>query len=73
MMRNDSFTDVQKAIVMKAMGEANTLAFEENVLVTWKLSKPTHRFDATAFKEKHPALYEEFLKASEPMRRFLVK
>lgn len=65
--------EIQKAIVMKAMGEADTLAFKNEVLATWKLSKPTHRFDNTAFKEKHPDLYEEFLKASEPMRRFLLK
>lgn len=65
--------EVQKAIVMKAMGEADTLAFKNDILATWKLSKPTYRFDTTAFKEKHPALYEDFLKASEPTRRFLLK
>jgi putative phage-type endonuclease len=62
-----------KAFVMKAMGEADTLKFAGNTIATWKLARPTRRFDSASFKEAHPALYEQFTKTGEPSRRFLIK
>lgn len=62
-----------KTIVMKHMGEADTLALGEVVLATWKNDKPGKRFDTDAFKKAHPNLYDEFLVPKKPTRRFLVK
>lgn len=62
-----------KAIVMKAMGEADTLTCGGRTIATWKLAKAANRFDSTAFKAAHPSLYEQFAKTGEPSRRFLVK
>lgn len=63
-----------KAIVMKALGENDTLIDSSgHTLATWKASAAPKRFDSTAFKAKHPDLYELFLAVGEPSRRFLLK
>lgn len=65
---------ITKTTLMKAMGEAETLANNNGtVLATWRLTKPASRFDATAFKATHPDLYAAFLKEGEMTRRFLLK
>jgi putative phage-type endonuclease len=64
----------QKAIIMKALGEADTLIDDSgNILCTWKAAKPAQRFDAKAFQVVHPDLYAQFLKVGEVSRRFLLK
>lgn len=65
--------EAQKAIIMKALGEKDTLTIAGQPAVTWKAAKPSQRFDSNAFKAAHPALYAEFLKTGEPARRFLLK
>ena len=62
-----------KTAIMKAMGDADTLTYRGERLVTWKASKGASRFDATAFKKAHPDLYAQFTKTGEPSRRFLIK
>lgn len=62
-----------KAILMKAMGEADTLSTNGKVVVTWKMAKPSNRFDAAGFKAAHPELYAQFCRAGEPSRRFMLK
>jgi hypothetical protein len=63
-----------KAVVMKALGESDTLVDAAGrTLATWKAAKPAQRFDAAAFKDAHPALAAQFTKAGEPSRRFLLK
>ena len=63
-----------KAIVMKALGESDTLIDSQgHTLATWKASAAPKRFDAAAFKAKHPDLYELFVAVGEPSRRFLLK
>jgi len=62
-----------KTSIMKAMGDADTLTYRGERLVTWKASKGASRFDATAFKKAHPDLYAQFTKTSDPSRRFLIK
>ena len=42
-------------------------------LVTWKSAKGSRRFDAKAFKERHPELYSEYEIETAGSRRFLVK
>ena len=62
-----------KTVVVKFMEEADTLALGETTLATWRTSKPVKRFNSSAFKEKYPHLYEEFLDKGKPTRRFLLK
>jgi putative phage-type endonuclease len=42
-------------------------------IATWKNAKGAVRFDAKKFAEEHEKLYEQYLKTSEPSRRFLIK
>jgi putative phage-type endonuclease len=63
-----------KAVVMRAMGERDTLVDASGqTLCTWKAAAAPQRFDAQAFKAQHPDLYAHFLKPGEPSRRFLLK
>lgn len=62
-----------KALIMAAMGEADTLVSGDQVLATWKLAKASKRFDSKAFEKAHADLYREFLKEGEPSRRLLIK
>lgn len=64
----------QKAIIMGALGEADTLVDDGgNILCTWKAAKPAQRFDAKLFQVAHADLYKQFLKTGEVSRRFLLK
>jgi len=63
----------QKAIVMKLLGNADTLVTDGLPLVTWKQAKAAMRFDAKAFEIAQPDLYAQFLKAGESSRRFVLK
>jgi putative phage-type endonuclease len=63
-----------RAIVMQALGEADTLAdVDGRVLCTWRAAKAAQRLDAAALKVAHPDIYTAFLKAGDPSRRFLIK
>ena len=63
-----------KLVVMAAMGECDTLSDDAGKpLATWKSAKAATRFDADAFRTAHADLYAQFLKTSEPSRRFLLK
>ncbi len=65
--------EASRAIIMKAMGEADTLTCGGRTIATWRLAKASNRFDSGAFKAAHPDLYEQFVKTGEPSRRFLIK
>lgn len=70
----DAEEDAARAIVMKTLGEADTLVDPAGrALCTWKASAPPMRFDAAALKAAHPDLHAQFLKPGEPSRRFLLK
>jgi putative phage-type endonuclease len=63
-----------KAIVMRTLGERDTLVGPDGkTLCTWKASAAPKRFDTAAFRAAHPDLAEQFTKAGEPSRRFLLK
>lgn len=63
-----------KAVVMKAMGECDTLVDPAGkTLATWKASAAPQRFDAAAFRAAHPELAAQFTKPGEPSRRLLLK
>lgn len=67
------FAEEEKAVVMKALGECDTLASAGTTLATWKAAAGAKRFDANAFKAAHPEMYGQFVKTGEPSRRFLIK
>lgn len=65
--------EAAKALIMKAMGEAEALVKSGKTLATWKMAKPPVRFDTKGFRAAHPDLYQKFATAGEPSRRFLLK
>lgn len=66
--------EAQKAIIMSAMGEHDTLIDAAGkVLATWRLSAAPKRLDAKALAAAHPDIHAAFLKEGEPSRRFLLK
>ena len=69
----EEIADGAELVIKSALGDAEALTLNGKPLITWKSSKPSQRFDTTAFKEAHPDLYTEFLKAGDPVRRFLIK
>lgn len=69
----EEIADGAALVIKSALGDAEALTLNGKPLVTWKSSKPAQRFDTSAFKEAHPALYAEFLKTGESTRRFLIK
>lgn len=63
-----------QAVVMRAMGEADTLVDAQGrQLATWKAAAAPRRFDAATFKAHHPDLYGQFVAVGEPSRRFLLR
>lgn len=66
--------DRLKAQIMSLIGDSDTLVTRDGkLLVTWKMSKGRTALNQSALKEKYPQIYQEFMCASEPTRRFLIK
>jgi putative phage-type endonuclease len=59
-------------ITMGDVGSA-IVDLDGKALVTYKLGKGITRFDAKSFEREKPELYKQYLKTSEPQRRFLIK
>jgi len=62
-----------KQAVMNYLQEADTLTFEDQILVTWKATNAAKRFDTKGFAAVHPELYEQFLVTGQSTRRFVLK
>jgi len=71
----DAAEEDAKAEVMRALGDHDTLVsvLTGNPLVTWKVAKPSQRFETSAFRNAHPDLYQKFCVTGQPSRRFLLK
>jgi putative phage-type endonuclease len=65
--------ELAKGVIMKAMGENDTLTHQGKVLATWKAQAGSKRFDSKTFQAHHPDLYSQFVAIGEPSRRFLLK
>jgi len=65
--------ETTKAVIMKALGENDTLIQKGKVLATWKAQAGAKRFDSKTFQTHHPDLYAQFVAIGEPTRRFLLK
>lgn len=55
------------------MGDADTLMNNGMVVVTWKSSKPSARFDTKRFKAEHADLYQSYCATVDGTRRFILK
>jgi putative phage-type endonuclease len=63
-----------KVIVLKALGESDTLVdVDGKVLATWRATAAPRRFDLESFKAEHANLHAQFLKEGQPSRRLLLK
>ena len=65
--------DALRQEILKCMGEAEQITFNNKVLATWKTSKPARRLDTKALAAAHPDLVEQFMKQGAMSRRFVVK
>ena len=43
------------------------------VVITWKMARPTERFDTKTFSIENPSVYKQYIKVGEPTRRMLIK
>lgn len=71
--QQEEIADTASLAIKALLGDAEALTLNGKPLLTWKSSKPAMRFDSKAFQIEHPELYQQFLKAGEPSRRFLIK
>lgn len=55
------------------MGDASRIVLGNDDLVTWKQAKPSMRLDTAALKAENPEIYQQYLKAGEASRRFILK
>lgn len=60
--------------IVSFMKDFDTMVdIEGKPLVTYKLTKPGERFDVKSFSKENPETYKEYIKSTEPQRRFLIK
>ena len=64
--------DAAKGWLQAAMQDAST-ALVPGYSMTWKTTKPVHRFDEDAFHAAHHDLYQQFMRERPGYRRFLLK
>lgn len=63
-----------KAEIMRTLGDRDTLVGPDGKpLATWKAQAGAKRLDLAALKERLPSVYDDFVRAGEPVRRFLLK
>jgi putative phage-type endonuclease len=69
--------DMKKKIEDKIkiyMGQKDTLlSTSGKIVATWKQTRETSRFDASAFKKENEQLYKKYTKACSSQRRFVIK
>jgi putative phage-type endonuclease len=66
--------DLKMRLIVALGEQADTMVdLNEEVLLTYRLSKPRTSFNSKAFKKAHPDLYEQFSSEGEAQRRFLLK
>jgi putative phage-type endonuclease len=62
-----------KSKIMQAMGQAEKLSHNGQVLATWKCPKPTQRIDTQAIKTRYPNIVKECSVITPASRRFVIK
>lgn len=71
----EEMEEIHKTIICKYMADSYDTLLDPDgqPLVTWKLAKPSNRFDSKAFEKAHPDLYSQFKTVGEASRRLLIK
>lgn len=62
-----------KAKILNAMGPAERLSHNGQILATWKCPKPTHRIDTQTIKSRYPDIAKECSVITPASRRFVMK
>jgi putative phage-type endonuclease len=62
-----------KEKILNAMGPAEKLSHNGQVLATWKCTKPTQRIDTQAIKSRYPDIAKECAVITPATRRFVMK
>ena len=55
------------------LGQYDTGIYNNEVVITWKTTKPIKRLDSERLKKSLPDIYNQFIKESEPNRIFKIK
>jgi predicted phage-related endonuclease len=70
----EDYEESLKLKIMKFMNSRDVLAtMDGNVLATWKSAKSSQKFDAKAFQNAYPQMYDQFVREVPGSRRFLIK
>jgi predicted phage-related endonuclease len=70
----EDYEESLKLKIMKFMNSRDVLAtMDGNVLATWKSAKGSRKFDAKAFQNAYPQMYDQFVREVPGSRRFLIK
>ena len=59
--------------IQAAMGNASILAYDEQILATWKAAKASMKFDSKRFQREMPKVFEQYQAEIPGSRRFLIK
>jgi len=62
-----------KQRLMSAMGHAESLYYQGQLLATWKAPKTSYRLDAKRIEQEHPDLFEQYRTPVQNSRRLVVK
>jgi len=62
-----------KQCLMSAMGHAESLYYQGQLLATWKAPKTSYRLDAKRMEQEHPDLFENYRTPMQNSRRLVVK
>jgi hypothetical protein len=70
----EDYEESLKLKIMNFMNSRDVLAtMDGNVLATWKSAKGSKKFDAKAFQNAYPQMYDQFVREVPGSRRFLIK
>jgi putative phage-type endonuclease len=76
---NDQVTHYEEEVsgikqrLMSAMGQAESLHYQGQLLATWKAPKPSYRLDAKRIEQENHSLYEQYQIPVQNSRRLVVK
>jgi len=70
--REDEIASI-KQVFMSAMGDAESLLYQNQLLATWKEPKPSYRLDSKRLELEHPQLVTEYQVPIQNSRRLVIK
>jgi putative phage-type endonuclease len=70
--REDEIASI-KQVFMNAMGDAESLLYQDQVLATWKAPKPSYRLDSKRLELEHPQLVTQYQVPIQNSRRLMIK